>query len=323
MADVVLFHHIQGLTPGVRALAARWRAGGHTVHTPDLYGGRTFSSIEDGATYSSGVGRPDLAALADEAVAGLPAGLVYAGISSGVMQAQRLAQTRPGAAGAVLLESCLPVSGEWAIGPWPDGVPVQVHGMDADGFSPVRATSTPPASSSSPRATVSCSSTRATSTSSRTARCRRTTRRRPTCSPSGCLRCSRVFERAPDLACADRRGTREQPGIPSRDHLGPTAVGGLLVVVDLDVHDQPSGAAEERWLLAPHHELVPGIDACGRRAEQILVERTQDRLVAGSQLEGEAMRQAQREDTDHVPVVTRLEPRPGMCRVRSLGRTKP
>jgi len=134
MADVVLFHHIQGLTSGVHALAARWRAAGHTVHTPDLYGGRTFSSIEDGATYSSGVGHPDLATLADEAVATLPPGLVYAGISSGVMQAQRLAQTRPGAAGAVLLESCLPISGEWAIGPWPDGVPVQVHGMDADEF---------------------------------------------------------------------------------------------------------------------------------------------------------------------------------------------
>lgn len=134
MADVVLFHHIQGLTPGVHALAARWRAAGHTVHTPDLYGGRTFSSIEDGAAYASGEGRPDLDALADEAVAGLPAGLVYAGISSGVMQAQRLAQTRTGAVGAVLMESCLPISGEWAIGPWPDGVPVQVHGMDADEF---------------------------------------------------------------------------------------------------------------------------------------------------------------------------------------------
>ena len=134
MADVVLFHHIQGLTPGVLSLAERWRTAGHTVHTPDLYGGRTFDSIEEGAAFSQGEGGPDLAVLADEAVAGLPAGLVYVGISSGVMQAQRLAQTRPGAAGAVLAESCLPISGEWAIGPWPDGVPVQVHGMDADEF---------------------------------------------------------------------------------------------------------------------------------------------------------------------------------------------
>ncbi|HEU5484238.1 MAG TPA: dienelactone hydrolase family protein, partial [Microlunatus sp.] len=72
--------------------------------------------------------------LADAAVADLPDRVVYAGISAGVMQAQRLAQTRAGAAGAILLESCLPIFGEWAIGPWPDGVPVQVHGMDADEF---------------------------------------------------------------------------------------------------------------------------------------------------------------------------------------------
>jgi dienelactone hydrolase len=134
MAEVVLFHHIQGLTPGVLALADTWRAAGHTVHVPDLYDGATFPSIEAGAAFVQGEGHPDLEALADAAVADLPAALVYAGISSGVMQAQRLAQTRAGAAGAVLMESCLPVSGEWVIGPWPEGVPVQVHGMDADEF---------------------------------------------------------------------------------------------------------------------------------------------------------------------------------------------
>jgi dienelactone hydrolase len=134
MADVLLFHHIQGLTPGVVAFADRLRAAGHTVHVPDLYDGRTFDSIQDGAAFSQGEGGPDLDKLADEVAAGLPEGLVYAGISSGVMQAQRLAQTRPGSKGAVLMEACLPITGEWAIGPWPAGVPVQVHGMDADEF---------------------------------------------------------------------------------------------------------------------------------------------------------------------------------------------
>ena len=134
MADVVLFHHIQGLTSGVLELAEQWRAAGHTVHVPDLFDGRTFSSISEGAAYATGEGSPDFDARADAAVAELPAGVVYAGLSFGVMQAQRLAQTRPGAAGAVLCESCLPISGEWAIGPWPDDVPVQVHGMDADEF---------------------------------------------------------------------------------------------------------------------------------------------------------------------------------------------
>ena len=134
MADVLLFHHIQGLTPGVVAFADALRADGHTVHTPDLYDGRTFDSIQEGAGFSRGDDAPDLDKLADEAAAGLPSGLVYAGISSGVMQAQRLAQTRPGAAGALLVDACIPITGDWAFGPWPDGVPAQIHGKDDDEF---------------------------------------------------------------------------------------------------------------------------------------------------------------------------------------------
>lgn len=134
MAEILLFHHIQGLTPGVVAFADELRAGGHTVHTPDLYGGRTFETIDEGAAFAQGQGAPDFDALADEAAAALPAGLVYAGFSFGVGPAQRLAQTRPGAAGALLFESAIPITGEWAFGPWPEGVPVQIHGMDADAF---------------------------------------------------------------------------------------------------------------------------------------------------------------------------------------------
>ncbi len=69
---------------------------------------------------------------ADRAVADLPESLVYAGISWGASVAQQFAQTRPGTRGALLYESCLPITGEWAVGPWPDGVPVQIHGMDQD-----------------------------------------------------------------------------------------------------------------------------------------------------------------------------------------------
>ena len=134
MADVLLFHHIQGLTPGVVAFADELRAAGHTVHTPDLFGGRTFASIQEGAAFSQGDDAPDFDAMADEVAAALPESLVYAGFSSGVMQAQRLAQRRAGATGALLFEACVPISGEWAFGPWPDGVPVQVHGKDADEF---------------------------------------------------------------------------------------------------------------------------------------------------------------------------------------------
>ena len=64
----------------------------------------------------------------------LPDDLVYAGFSFGEMVAQQLAQTRPGARGALLFYSCIPISGEWAFGPWPEGVPVQIHGADADPY---------------------------------------------------------------------------------------------------------------------------------------------------------------------------------------------
>ena len=131
MAEVVLFHHAQGLTPGIAAFAGELRRAGHTVHTPDLFGGRTFGSIEEGMQYAQEIGFPgEVIARGARAVEGLPAGLVYAGFSLGVLPAQMLAQTRPGARGALLFYSCVPVS---EFGPaWPDGVPVQVHGMDAD-----------------------------------------------------------------------------------------------------------------------------------------------------------------------------------------------
>ncbi|MET1133639.1 MAG: dienelactone hydrolase family protein [Aeromicrobium sp.] len=132
MAEVLLYHHIQGLTDGVRAFADDLRQAGHTVHTPDLFDGRTFATIEDGFGYARDAGLDALrergAAVADE----LGADLVYAGLSFGVTIAQRLAQTRPGARGALLLYSCLPVTefGE----AWPEGVPVQVHGKAGDEF---------------------------------------------------------------------------------------------------------------------------------------------------------------------------------------------
>jgi len=132
MAEVVLFHHAQGLTEGIVALADRLRDAGHTVHTPDLYDGHTFPTLEEGIGYAQKVGFDTVQERGVRAIADLPAEVVYAGISLGVMSAQLLAQTRPGARGAVMMESCVPPSEFGA--PWPAGVPVQVHGMDADPF---------------------------------------------------------------------------------------------------------------------------------------------------------------------------------------------
>src|SRR5579863_10164869 len=134
MAEVVLFHHVQGLTDGVRAFAEELRAGGHTVHTPDLFEGERPATIEDGIALCGRIGDETLNARADAAVAALSPGLVYAGFSFGGGTAQRLAQTRPGARGALLYESFVSLTAEWAFGPWPDGLPVQVHGMDKDPF---------------------------------------------------------------------------------------------------------------------------------------------------------------------------------------------
>jgi dienelactone hydrolase len=131
MAEVALFHHVQGLTPGVVAFADTLRQDGHTVHTPDLFGGRTFDSIDDGLAFAGEIGFEEAAERGVRAAADLPADVVYAGFSFGVMAAQKLAQTRAGAKGALFFHSCLPTS---EFGAWPQGVPVQIHGMDADPF---------------------------------------------------------------------------------------------------------------------------------------------------------------------------------------------
>ena len=132
MAEVLLLHHAQGLTEGVHAFADRLREAGHTVHTPDLYDGHTFATLEEGLGYAKEVGFEAVQERGVRAADDLPAELVHAGFSLGVMAAQLLAQTRPGARGALLFESCVPPE---AFGsPWPAGVPVQVHGMDADPF---------------------------------------------------------------------------------------------------------------------------------------------------------------------------------------------
>ena len=132
MAEILLFHHVLGQTPGFLAFAADLRRAGHTVFTPDLFEGRTFTTIDDGIAHARGQGFGALLERGVRAAEALPEGLVYAGFSFGVMPAQKLAQTRAGARGALLFESCLPV--EEFSPAWPEGVPVQVHGMDHDPF---------------------------------------------------------------------------------------------------------------------------------------------------------------------------------------------
>jgi len=132
MTEIVVFHHAHGLTPGIVAFADELRGAGHTVHTPDLYDGRTFATVEEGVAHAGEIGFNTVMERGVRAVDGLPAALVYAGFSLGVMPAQRLAQTRPGAIGALLFHACVPTSECGSS--WPAGVPAQIHGMDADPF---------------------------------------------------------------------------------------------------------------------------------------------------------------------------------------------
>jgi len=132
MTDVILFHHAQGLTEGIRSFADQLRAAGHSVTVPDLYEGKTFASIEEGVGYAQETGFDTIIERGQAAAETLPADIVYAGFSLGVLPAQKLAQTRAGATGALLFESCVPVS-EFG-SEWPSGVPVQIHGMDSDAF---------------------------------------------------------------------------------------------------------------------------------------------------------------------------------------------
>lgn len=132
MTEILLFHHAHGQTAGFHALADELRAAGHVVHTPDLYDGRTFAELDEGVGYAREVGFDTILERGRLAADGLPDELVYAGLSLGAMPAQLLAQTRAGARGAILLHGAIPAA-EFG-GPWPPGVPLQIHLMEEDEF---------------------------------------------------------------------------------------------------------------------------------------------------------------------------------------------
>ncbi|NBD27701.1 dienelactone hydrolase family protein [Paenibacillus glycinis] len=132
MAEILLFHHALGRTAGIDGFADALRGEGHTVHVPDLFEGRTFAAIEDGMAYVNEVGFETIAERGERAAGELPRGIVYAGFSLGVVPAQKLAQTREGASGALFFYSCVPASMFGS--PWPADLPAQIHGMDADPY---------------------------------------------------------------------------------------------------------------------------------------------------------------------------------------------
>lgn len=130
MAEILLFHHAQGQTPGFLAFADELREAGNVVHTPDLYDGNTFDDLDEGVGYAKQVGFGEIVERGRLSAEGLPNELVYAGFSLGVLSAQMLAQTRAGCHGALLFSAAIPAS-EFGEG-WPAGVPLQIHMMEGD-----------------------------------------------------------------------------------------------------------------------------------------------------------------------------------------------
>ncbi|MGM0883633.1 MAG: dienelactone hydrolase family protein [Bacillota bacterium] len=132
MAEVLLFHHALGLTKGIYTFADELRGAGHTVHVPDLFDGHLFTTIEDGMAYVKEIGFEEIMERGTRVASELPREIVYAGFSLGVPAAQKLAQTREGARGALFFYSCVLTSMFGS--PWPADLPVQIHGMDADPY---------------------------------------------------------------------------------------------------------------------------------------------------------------------------------------------
>jgi dienelactone hydrolase len=131
MAEVLLLHHALGLTAGCLSFADELRAAGHVVHAPDLYEGKTFTDLTDGVRHAEEeVGFDTIIERGRLAADSLSNELVYGGFSLGVLPAQMLAQTRPGARGALLFHACVPPS-ELG-GNWPQAVPLQIHMMEDD-----------------------------------------------------------------------------------------------------------------------------------------------------------------------------------------------
>jgi len=131
MAEILLFHHALGQTDGVLGFADELRSAGHVVHTPDLFEGKTFSNVNEGVQHAAKeIGFDTVRERGRAATEGLPNEIVYAGFSLGGMPAQELAQTRPGANGALLFHSAIPASEFGST--WPEGVPLEIHMMEND-----------------------------------------------------------------------------------------------------------------------------------------------------------------------------------------------
>ncbi|MFG3255646.1 dienelactone hydrolase family protein [Streptomyces sp. NPDC048172] len=135
MTEIVLFHSVLGIRAGITDAAARFRAAGHTVHTPDLYEGRSFDTYDEAFAFLASIGGiPELITRTQASVEHLPEDVVYAGFSNGGASVLLLTATRPGARGALLFHAAMPLTAFEMDFTWPHGVPAQVHYATGDPY---------------------------------------------------------------------------------------------------------------------------------------------------------------------------------------------
>ena len=130
MTEVLMFHHALGLTAAVESFADELRRAGHEVVTPDLFDGETFGSVSDGVAHAERLGFDTIIARGVAAADRMDGPFIVAGLSLGVLPAQKLAQTSPTVHGALLYFAAVPVSTFAAR--WPSGVPTELHLVEDD-----------------------------------------------------------------------------------------------------------------------------------------------------------------------------------------------
>ncbi|MFB7759973.1 dienelactone hydrolase family protein [Streptomyces xiamenensis] len=131
MAHIALFHSILGLRPAERLAAERLRAAGHQVITPDLFGGATATTLDEGFQLLDRVGWATVVHRARQALRAMPEETVLAGVSMGTGVVTELWPEHTAAAGVLLLHATaeLPAS-------VPPGTRVQLHAAEPDDFVP-------------------------------------------------------------------------------------------------------------------------------------------------------------------------------------------
>lgn len=131
VVHIALFHSVLGLRSAELLAAERLRRAGHEVVTPDLFGGETAATLDEGFQLVDRVGWAAVIDRARQTLMGVPDETVLAGVSMGAGVVADLWPERPVAAGVLLLHATagLPASAR-------PGLRVQLHAAEPDDFAP-------------------------------------------------------------------------------------------------------------------------------------------------------------------------------------------